>query len=292
MSTERPASPRPEGDWYFEVERSGYAQGVRVRSRVTTKATPFQRLEIVDSYSTGKVLILDDAFQTSEGDEFMYHEMLVHPPLMSHPDPKQVLIIGGGDGGTLRRVLEHPTAQPTQVEIDQAVIDLCTEHMPAIAKGAFANPRARVIVGDGVAFMQGNPGEFDVVIIDSTDPVGPAVQLFEAPFYRDVARSLADDGMVVAQSSSPIYMDDEMRSQVRNLREVFPIVRTYLGVVPGYPGCLWSYSIGSKRYDPLAVDRGMLEARSSALLGERRYYSPDVHYAAFTLPPFVQEIVA
>lgn len=281
----------PEGDWYFELERSGFTQGVQVRRRILLRETPFQRLEILDSSPFGRVLILDDAFQTSERDEFMYHEMLVHLPLMSHPHPGRVMIIGGGDGGTLRRVLEHPDTRPTQVEIDRAVIDCCTEHVPSIAAGAFSNPRAQVILGDGVEFMRNNPAEFDVVIVDSTDPIGPAVALFEAPFYRDVARSLAEDGLMVAQSSSPLFMADELRSQVKNLREVFPVVRTYLGIVPGYPGGLWSYTIGSKRYDPALAAREDIATRLGSLLGPARYYTPDVHHAALALPRFVAEIV-
>jgi spermidine synthase len=292
LSSNLPPFPRIEGDWYFETERSGFAQGVRVRQRILKLTTPFQRLEILESDPYGRVLVLDDAFQTSEGDEFMYHEMLVHVPLITHPNPVQVLVIGGGDGGTLRRVLEHPTTRPTQVEIDRAVIESCTEHIPSIAAGAFASPRAQVVIGDGVEFMRNNPGQFDVVVVDSTDPIGPAVQLFEAPFYRDVARSLADDGLMVAQSSSPLFMADELRSQVANLRAVFPLVRTYLGIVPGYPGSLWSYSIGSKRYDPLAVQPDVIAERLRGLEGACRYYSPDVHHAAFVLPPFVADIVA
>jgi spermidine synthase len=148
-----------------------------------------------------------------------------------------------------------------------------------------------VIVGDGVEYMRQNPGQFDVVIIDSTDPVGPAVELFEAPFYGDVERSLAEDGLMVAQSSSPLYMREELVSQVRNMRQVFPIVRTYLGVVTGYPGALWSYTIGSKRHDPLDVERDRVAARLAEASIPAKYYSPDVHRGAFALPPFIAEII-
>jgi spermidine synthase len=280
-----------EGDWYFETERAGFAQGVKVRERIYTEQTPFQALEIVDTDGFGRALVLDQALQTSERDEFMYHEMLVHVPLMTHPRPRRVLIIGGGDGGTLRRVLEHRTTEPTQVEIDGAVIAACKRHIPGISAGAFDEARARVVVQDGIPFMRQNPGGFDVVIVDSTDPIGPAVQLFEAPFYRDVAASLADDGLMVAQSSSPLFMEGELRSQVANLRQAFPIVRTYLGCVPTYPGSLWSYSIGSKRHDPLAVTREAIAARLANDGIQSRYYDPAVHHAAFALPPFIAQMV-
>jgi len=280
-----------EGDWYFETERSGFAQGVRVRERPYALTTPFQALEIIDTDAFGRALVLDQALQTSERDEFMYHEMLVHVPLMTHPRPVRVLVIGGGDGGTLRRVLEHLTTRPTQVEIDGAVIDACKKYLPSVSQGAFENPRANVVVEDGIPFIRQNPGGFDVVIVDSTDPIGPAAQLFEAPFYQDVARSLAEDGLMVAQSSSPLFMEDELRSQVANVRQAFPIVRTYLGCVPTYPGSLWSYTIGSKLHDPLAVRREAIATRLRESGIEPRYYSPDVHHAAFALPPFVAEIV-
>ncbi len=284
--------PKLVGDWFFEVEKSGYAQGLRVRKRLTTQQTAFQKLEIVDTDAWGKVLVLDDALQTSEFDEFMYHEMLVHVAMMTHPNPRRVLIIGGGDGGALRRVLEYPNVEPVQVEIDAAVIDSCKTHMPSISAGAYDNPRAQVVVGDGIAYMKENQDAFDVIIVDSTDPVGPAVQLFEVPFYSDVFRSLTSDGLLIAQSSSPIFMRDDLKHQAANMRRVFPIVRTYLGVVTGYPGALWSYTIGSKQHDPAIVDPAGIEQRLAQNSVPTRYYSPAVHRAAFVLPPFVAEILA
>ena len=291
--TERPTTdPKLNGDWFFEVEKSGYAQGLRVRRRLVRQQTPYQHLEIVDTDAWGPVLVLDGALQTSEFDEFMYHEMLVHVAMMTHPNPRRVLIIGGGDGGALRRVLEYPHVAPVQVEIDAAVINYCKEYMPRISAGAYDNPRATVVVGDGIAYMKENQGAFDVVIVDSTDPVGPAIQLFESPFYTDVLRSLTADGLLVAQSSSPIFMKDDLKHQATNMRKVFPIVRTYLGVVTGYPGALWSYTIGSKQHDPARVDASRIAQRLAENTAPTRYYSPAVHLAAFVLPPFVAELLA
>lgn len=292
MLTEAPGYPTVlQGDWYFETERSGFAQGVRVRERLFATKTPFQTLEIIDTDAYGRALVLDQALQTTEGDEFMYHEMLVHVPLVTHPRPRRVLIIGGGDGGSLRRALQHRTTEPTQVEIDGEVINSCRKYLPSVSDGAFDDPRAEVLVQDGIPFMRENPGGFDVVIVDSTDPIGPAVQLFEPPFYEDVARSLADDGLIAAQSSSPLFMADDLRRQVANMRAVFPIVRTYLGFVPTYPGTLWSYTIGSKRYDPVDVSREAIAERLAGSGIEPRYYSPDVHHAALALPRFIADIV-
>jgi spermidine synthase len=189
-------------------------------------------------------------------------------------------------------VLEYPDVEPTQVEIDAAVIDACKTHMPGVSAGAYASPRANVVVGDGIAYMRDNQGAFDVIIVDSTDPVGPAVQLFEVPFYGDVSRSLTPDGLLIAQSSSPIFMGDDLKHQAANMRKVFPIVRTYLGVVTGYPGALWSYTIGSKQHDPATVDPDRIAQRLAANSTPTRYYSPQVHQAAFVLPPFVAELLA
>ncbi len=290
--TEAPGFPTVfQGDWYFETERAGFAQGLRVRERLYATKTPFQVLEIIDTDAYGRALVLDQALQTTEGDEFMYHEMLVHAPLMTHPLPRRVLIIGGGDGGSLRRALQHRTTEPTQVEIDGEVIDSCRKYLPSVADGAYDDPRAEVLVQDGIPFMRQNPGGFDVVIVDSTDPIGPAVPLFETPFYEDVARSLADDGLMAAQSSSPLFMADDLRRQVANMRAAFPIVRTYLGVVPTYPGSLWSYTIGSKRYDPLEVSQDTIAERLAGSGIKPRYYSPDVHHAALALPGFIADIV-
>lgn len=291
MTDESPY-PKIVGDWYFETERSGFAQGVRVRERLFSTRTAFQTLEIIDTDPFGRALILDEALQTSEFDEFMYHEMLVHVAMMTHPDPRRVLIIGGGDGGTLRRVLEYPTAEPVQVEIDAAVIEACRTYLPSISAGAFDDPRAKVIIGDGIAFMRDNQGTFDVIVIDSTDPIGPAVQLFEVPFYQDAARCLAPDGLLVAQSSSPLFMGGELRRQAANLRQVFPVVRTYLGMVTGYPGGIWTYTIGSKRHDPTTVARETITRRLAANTAPTRYYTPDIHHAAFVLPPFIADLLA
>jgi len=279
----------PAGDWYLEDEPFGFLQGLRVKERLLKTRTDFQVLEIMDTDVFGRALILDEALQTSEWDEFMYHEMLVHVPMLTHPSPQRVLIIGGGDGGTLRRVLQHPQANPVQVEIDSAVIETCRQYLPGISEHAFDNPRARVVIGDGMKFVADNREQFDVVIIDSTDPIGPAVPLFGEPFYRSVARALAEDGLLAAQSSSPIFMKDNLTAQVAHLRAVFPIVRTYLGLVPGYPGGIWSYTIGSKRYDPVAVRAEDAAARLNAAGIQTRYYTPDLHRAAFVLPRFIAE---
>lgn len=262
-----------------------------MRQRLARAQTSFQAIELIDTDLFGRCLILDGALQTTEWDEFMYHEMLVHVPLFTHPNPRNILIIGGGDGGTLRRVLEHPATQPVQVEIDPAVIDQCRKYIPAISNGAFSDPRAKVVIGDGFEFIRNRPAAFDVILVDSTDPVGPAVPLFEEPFYRDVSQALTDDGLLAAQSNSPIYMASQLKAQLSNLRAVFPIVRTYIGLVPTYPGGVWSFTIASKRHDPTRLSLDDLSARVASAGLTTRYYTPQIHQAAFVLPPFIAELV-
>lgn len=291
MSTEN-GGTLPPGDWYVEEETFGYIQGVLLRGRLQRHRSPFQNMEVIDSQLFGRCLVLDGALQTSEWDEFMYHEMLVHVPLVTHPDARRVLVIGGGDGGTLRRVLDHPQTKPVQVEIDASVIENSQRFLPSISNGAFQNPRAEVLIADGLQYVREHRGEFDVVLVDSTDPVGPSIPLFEEPFYRDVYETLTEDGLLAVQSSSPLYMASDLQAQVRNLRAVFPIVRTYLGLVPAYPGGLWSYTIASKRYDPMRVGKADIAARLSKGAIAPRYYSPDIHHAAFVLPPFIAEILS
>ncbi|OGG48209.1 MAG: spermidine synthase [Candidatus Handelsmanbacteria bacterium RIFCSPLOWO2_12_FULL_64_10] len=276
----------------MEKETFGYVQGVLLKERLFEQRSPFQSMQVIDSHLFGRCLVLDGALQTSEWDEFMYHEMLVHVPLLTHPSPRRVLIIGGGDGGALRRVLDHPHTNAVQVEIDASVIKNSQRFLPSISKGAFENPRANVVIGNGFEYIREHEGEFDVVLVDSTDPVGAAVPLFQEPFYRDVFASLKDDGLLAAQSNSPIYMALELKAQLENLREVFPLVRTYLGSVPAYPGGLWSYTIASKRYDPTQVSKAGIAARLARAGISARYYSPDVHHAAFVLPPFIAEFVS
>lgn len=258
----------------------------RVKAVLHHERSPFQEIAVYDTDAFGRLLALDNVTMTNDKDEFVYHEMMAHVPLVTHPDPRRVLVIGGGDGGVVREVLKHPGVERVRlVEIDERVIAVCRRYFPAISCG-LSDPRAEVIVGDGIEHARRARGEYDVIVVDSTDPVGPAVGLFQEDFYRSVHAALGEDGLFVAQSESPFFNADLLAGIHRTLRGIFPIVRLYLIAVPTYPGGLWTVTLGSKRHDPLAF----AEARAAAL--KTRYYSPDVHRAAFALPPFVQEILA
>jgi len=180
---------------FAEPFRHGWQQAVQVRGTLHDGVSAFQHLQVLDTVPFGRLLVLDDATQTSEVDEYIYHEMLVHVPMMAHPDPRRVLVIGGGDGGALRRVLEYPVAKATMVEIDGEVVRVSRELLPTIAGDAFTDPRGELLIDDGVKYLRETSEHFDVILVDSTDPVGPAVDLFGEAFYRDARRALGDHGI-------------------------------------------------------------------------------------------------
>jgi len=263
----------------------------RVREPIFSQRSPFQRIDIVETFQFGRMLLLDNTVQTSEGDQWAYHEMLVHVPLLTHPAPRRVLIVGGGDGGALRAVLEHPVERVVMVEIDADVLEAAREYLPDIAAGAFDDPRVTLVFEDAFAYLERPSEAFDVVLLDTPDPVGPAMRLFTPEFYARVAAALTRDGLVTAQSGSPWFQRDVVMRTVEAMRANLPLVRLYLSHVPTYPGGLWAFALGSRGPDPLEVDPETLRARFQALPTATRYYTPEVHRAAFVLPPFVQALV-
>jgi spermidine synthase len=223
------------------------------------------------------MLVLDDAVQTTEGDEHCYHEMLVHLPMAVHPDPRRVLIVGGGDGGALEEALKHPVASVTMVEIDREVIDVSRAFLPGIAGAAFDDPRARLRIEDGIAFVRATAERFDVILVDSTDPKGPGVALFSEEFYRLCRRALAPSGVLAVQSGSLLYQRELGAAVARHLAAVFPTVAPYWAAVPAYPGTLWGFTLGTLGPDPRRMRPLPIEGL--------RAYSPAAHQAALSLPP-------
>lgn len=259
---------------------------------VHSERSEFQQLDVYQHSYFGRVLMLDGFVQTTERDEFCYHEMLVHPALTARERLDRILIIGGGDGGTLRHVLMHDPTQAMMCEIDEAVVRVSREYLPSLSDGAFDDPRAQVTFADGAAFVAEHTGAFDVIIVDSTDPVGAAVVLFSEAFYRDCFRALRPGGVLVAQTGSPMYQGAEFVNALANLSAAFPIAEVYTGFVPTYPGVLWSFTTGATD-EP--VSNAMPEILQSRLIDrgiETRFYSPALHAAAFTLPVFVAELRA
>jgi spermidine synthase len=269
--------------WVTEYQTPSLGLSCKVTETLRNEQTRFQHLTVVETIQYGRMLLLDGMVQTTDQDEFVYHEMISRVALNSHPCPAQVLIIGGGDGGTLREVVSYPGVEKgTLVEIDERVIQASCDFFPGLSS-SFNSARAEVVIADGIEYVKNRPDSFDVVIVDSTEPVGPARQLFSPEFYQNVFQALHDDGMLVVQSESPFLNPDVIRMAYQGIASSFPITRLYLANIPTYPSGLWSFTIGSKQYNP--------EEPLKKEVGPGRYYTPDVHRAAFNLPTFVKNIL-
>ncbi|MBM4345508.1 MAG: polyamine aminopropyltransferase [Deltaproteobacteria bacterium] len=256
--------------------------------------TPFQTIDVFEAEGWGTVLALGGVTNVTDRDESGYHEMLAHPALLAHPNPKRVLIIGGGDGGTLREVLRHPEVQrAVLVDIDGEVIRCARQYFPQCAV-ALDDPRAEVIVGDGLAYVEDAAaagGQFDVILVDSTDPVDAAVELFTEKFYRHCAALLGDRGILVPQSDSPTFYLDRVAHVVATLRGIFAHTRLYLGQVTAYPGGVWAYTAASNGID---VGRAIDPAgpRVRALEPLLRYANGPFIAGAFALPTYIARRLA
>jgi spermidine synthase len=270
--------------WYTEKQTETYGITAKIKKTLHTEQTPFQKLDMIETEEFGTMLTLDGMVMTTERDEFVYHEMVAHVPLFTHPNPKHVLVVGGGDGGVIREVVKHPGVEKvTLVEIDDLVIETSKQYLPTIAS-AFNDPKVEVIVGDGFMHIAESTDAYDVIMVDSTEPVGPAVKLFEKGFYEGISRALKKDGIFVAQTDNPWFKADLIRQVFSDVSEIFPITRLYTANIPTYPSGLWTFTLGSKTYDPLQVK----EERFHDL--DTKYYTKELHTAAFALPKFVKDL--
>ncbi|NLW90160.1 MAG: polyamine aminopropyltransferase [Syntrophomonadaceae bacterium] len=271
--------------WLHEKNTEGYGVKWRITEVLHSEKTPYQELAVVDTLEWGRALLLDGAIQITEKDEFIYHEMISHIAMNSHPNPQRVLIIGGGDGGVLRELCRHRRLQVVDmVEIDARVVENSKRFFPAVAS-AFSDSRLNLYFEDGLAFVKNVQDKYDVVIVDSCDPVGPAVELFSETFYRDLYNILNDDGIAVVQSESPVFYQQTFVSTHSHLASVFPIVRVYLAPVPTYVSGPWSFTAGSKKYEPAQL------AENHENFADLKYYDKNVHSAAFALPKYINNLI-
>ncbi len=271
--------------WFYEKHTSGYGVHWRVKEVLHSEKTEYQELQIIDTVECGRTLVLDGNIQVSEMDEFIYHEMIVHIAMNSHPYPEKILIIGGGDGGTAREVLKHDSVlQVDLVEIDSRVVENSKIYLPTMAC-SFQDSRLNLYIEDGIEFVQNTENYYDIVIIDSSDPIGPAVQLYSQGFYLDVCNRLKSDGMIAVQSESPIFYQDTFINVFENLSSVFDTVKVYLAPVVTYTAGPWSFTLGSKKWDPERI------TGDKKPINGLRYYNEDVHKGAFILPQFIKEIL-
>jgi spermidine synthase len=270
----------------------GYTQRFEVTRVLCEKKSEFQDLVIFETPAFGRVLTLDGIVQTTERDEFCYHEMLVHVPLFAHGAAKRVLIIGGGDGGVLREVLRHDVERATMVDIDRTVIDLCCEYMPSLSDGAFDDPRTDLVIGDGIRFVAECDEAYDVVIVDSTDPIGPGEVLFSQAFYGDCKKCLGSGGVLVTQNGVPIFQPDEVRDTHERLKPLFADVSFYVTVVPTYVGGFMTLGWATDDMELRQLPETVLAERFAVAGFTTRYYTPGVHVGAFALPPFISCLMA
>lgn len=282
--------PVVSSSWFCETleERTGFA--IRVRSKLLETVSDFQKIEVFDSEVMGRVLILDGCFMVTETDHFIYHEMLVHPAMAIVPRVRKALIIGGGDGGAVTEMVKYPQVESiTLCEIDPMVVSVCRQYFPEVSTG-LNDPRVRIIHEDGAAYVRDTHNTYDIIVVDSTDPVGPGTALFESRFYRSVKKCLADDGAAIFQTENPMFMSDVFSMVVWDLMDVFgpDRARPYLATVPSYPGGLWSFALCSRNRDPLEEPPTEVPPGVSSRL---RYYDRQVHKAAFALPVFVRMLL-
>lgn len=271
--------------WLKEGQIADAAMTYKIKETLVTKKTEFQDLAIVDTYEFGRMLVLDGIIQTTVRDEYVYHEMISHIPLFTHPNPKKVLVVGGGDGGAIREVLKHPSVEKAVLcEIDGDVVTECKNFLPEISC-ALEDPRCEVFIGDGIKYVHEHKNEFDVIIVDSTDPFGAAEGLFGGSFYKEIYECLTEDGIFIAQTETPFYLPDVVKRVYDDANAVFPVTRLFMAAIPTYPSGFWSFTVGSKKHDPKAVDL------SNTIDIATKYYTKELHKACFVLPKFVEDII-
>ena len=276
-------SPKRKNElWLSEFSTDNLKLSLRVKNFVHGEKTEYQDLLIADTYEYGRVLMLDGAYQLTERDEFTYSEMMAHVPLCAHRNPEKVLIIGGGDGAIMREVLKHDCVKKcTLIDIDKRVAECSKEFLP-FAGSSFNDKRADFKCMDAMKFIKETQERFDVVIIDSTDPVDFAAGLFQSNFYSDVKKVMNEDAMLSELTESPFTDTKLMQQAVRELRKVFPLVKLYWGVVPTYPSGMWTYGVSSMKDDPAVPVRSVENTK---------WYTNEIHKNSFVLPPFLVDLI-
>jgi len=265
-------------------EKEGRCLSVKIKKTLDSYKSKFQKLDMYETECFGKMLVLDGTIQLTEFDEFAYHEMITHVAMNTHPNPKKVLIIGGGDGGVAREAFKHKSVEQVHLcEIDEEVINITKKYVSGLAKG-FNNPKMKIFIEDGAAFIRERKNTYDIIIVDSSDPWGPAEVLFKEEFYQDLFDSLKKDGIVVSQSESMYYNRKLIKRMVDFNKKIYPVVEYYYALVPTYPSGTIGFSFCSKKYHPLkhAKDKKITNLK---------YYSPEIHKAAFVLPKFMSDLL-
>lgn len=275
---------------FTETLYDAYRQEFSIDQIYYEHRTEQQHLVIFHNSLFGRVMALDGVIQTTERDEFIYHEMLSHVPILAHGAVRRVLIIGGGDGAMLREVCRHADIEGiTMVEIDAEVVEMAKRYLPNHSAGAFDDPRLDLVISDGLDYVQQSDNDFDIIISDSTDPIGPGESLFTPDFYRGCRTRLAEGGIMVAQNGVAFMQLDEVRTTCRRLRQVFADSTFYSAAIPTYVGGIMTFAWGSDVPELRRVPPEVLRRRFAAAALPTRYYTPELHQAAFALPRYLIE---
>jgi spermidine synthase len=279
-----------ERRWFQETLHGDVRVSFAAEAVLHEEKSAHQHLALIRNPTFGEVLLLDEVTQVTSRDEFIYHEMLAHVPLFGHGGAREVLIVGGGDGGLAEEVLKHASVERvTLVEIDRSVVEFAKVHFAEMSGAAFADPRLDIVIADGRAFAAETDRRFDVVLVDSTDPIGPGAVLFTADFYRDLARVLNPNGVVATQNGVPFLQPDEFRMGLDNLKSAFAEATAYVVAVPTYFG--GHMTLGFAGNPPPRPELAVLRERFTAAGFRTRYYTPEVHQAAFALPAFIGDLL-
>ena len=276
--------------WFSERHTPNVKLSIKVEKQLYSGQSDYQRIDIYESKEFGRFLTLDGFMMLTEKDEFIYHEMITHVPMMVHPNPEHVLIIGAGDGGAVRELVKYENVKQIDlVEIDEMVVDVCRKYLPKTAC-ALDDPRLQIHYEDGLKYIRSCEDQYDLIIVDSTDPFGPGEGLFTREFYGSCYKALRKDGIMVNQHESPFYQEDvaAMQRAHKRIVESFPISYVYQAHIPTYPSGHWLFGFASRKYHPVGDLKR--EAFKDAKL-HARYYNPNLHVGAFSLPTYVEELL-
>ncbi|MFL0166918.1 polyamine aminopropyltransferase [Candidatus Clostridium helianthi] len=276
--------------WYTEQHTENVRFSIKVEKEIHTEKTEFQRIDVLEAKEFGRFFTLDGLMMVTEKDEFIYHDMIVHVPMATNPNIKNVLVIGAGDGGTIRELTRYSTVEKIDmVEIDKRVVDICREYFP-VTSCKLDDKRVNVFYEDGLKFIRDKENEYDLIIVDSTDPFGPGEGLFTKEFYGNCYKALKEDGILVNQHESPYYDNDAaaMKEAHEKITKFFPIIRVYQAHIPTYPSGHWLFGFASKKYHPIKD----FDAKAWNKLGiKTKYYNTDLHVGCFALPTYVRDML-
>ncbi len=276
--------------WFTEEHTDNVRFSIRIDRHIESVQSDFQKIDVFQSTEFGKVLVIDGFVMLTEKDEFIYHEMITHVPMSVNPNIKNILVIGAGDGGTVRELIRYNSVEKIDmVEIDKRVVDVCMEHIPQTA-AKLNDKRVNLFFEDGLKFVKTKSNEYDLIIVDSTDPIGPGFELFTHEFYENCFNALKEDGILVNQHESPYYKreSEAMQRAHKKIKTVFPVARVYQAHIPTYGSGHWLFGFASKKYDPI---ENINEREWNSLGLNTKYYNTVLHKGAFALPNYVIELL-